>query len=115
MRIRTVALSSIDPNTMYLVYIINDEMLFTGDSIALNDDGGWCFFDVFNYDSELNKSSLTALKNRIDLSKIEFVFTSHNGFTKDRQRAFKNIGIIPEFKKKGFVFDPSAPYDCFAK
>ena len=98
----------------HLVYIINDEMLFTGDSIALNDEGGWCFFDIFNYDSGLNIRSLKTFKRRSEMDHIRYVFTSHNGFTDDVKGAFRHIDTIPDWKKKGFVFDKTAPYDCFA-
>ena len=47
---------------------------------ALNKDGGWCFFDIFNYDSKMNMESLKALRNKLNLGRIRFVFTSHNGF-----------------------------------
>lgn len=97
----------------HLAYLIDDEILFTGDSIALNKDGGWCFFDIFNYKSSLNIESLKALKGRLDLSKIRWVFTSHNGFTGNASAAFKHIDVIPDWKQKGFVFDDTAPYDCF--
>ncbi len=97
----------------HLAYLIEDELLFTGDSIALNKDGGWCFFDIFNYKSILNIESLKALKNRLDLSNVKYVFTSHNGFTDNVQAAFKQIDVIPNWKEKDFVFDETAPYDCF--
>lgn len=98
----------------HLAYLIDDELLFTGDSIALNDKGGWCFFDVFNYSSSLNIKSLAKLKNRLDLSKIKYVFTSHNGFTDDPGAVFSHTDTIPDWKEKGFVFDKTAPYDCFS-
>ncbi|MBQ9048636.1 MAG: MBL fold metallo-hydrolase [Solobacterium sp.] len=98
----------------HLCYLIDDTMLFTGDSIALNKDGGWCFFDIFNYDSKLNKESLVRLRERLDLSRIRYVFTSHNGYTDDVRKAFMHIDVIPDLKQKGYVFDETAPYDCFA-
>ena len=97
----------------HLCYLIDGDMLFTGDSIALNQDGGWCFFDIFNYDSRLNQASLQALKKRVDPAKLRYVFTSHNGFTDDAESAFRHIDVIPDLKEKGFQFDPTAPYDCF--
>lgn len=98
-----------------MAYLINDEMLFTGDSIALNKNGGWCFFDIFNYDSRLNIQSLKSLRDKLDIDKIRYVFTSHNGFTDDAKEAFKHIDVIPDWKQKNFVFDETAPYDCFLK
>ncbi len=97
----------------HLCYLIDETMLFTGDSIALNKDGGWCFFDIFNYDSKMNKASLEVLKNRLDMQAIQYVFTSHNGFTDDAQSAFRHIDVIPDLRAKGFLFDETAPYDCF--
>ncbi len=88
-------------------------------SVAIRDgyhllkDGGWCFFDIFNYDSSMNKASLAALKDRLDLSVIQYVFTSHNGFTNDARGAFRHVEVIPDLKAKGFLFDETAPYDCF--
>ena len=97
----------------HLCYLIDGDMLFTGDAIALNQDGGWCFFDIFNYDSRLNMASLSALKSRLSLPEIKYVFTSHNGFTDDAESAFEHIDVIPNLKEKGFLFDAAAPYDCF--
>ena len=96
----------------HLCYLIDDELLFTGDSIALNKDGGWCFFDIFNYDSKMNMESLKAMRNKLNLGRIRTVFTSHNGFTDDPESAFRHIDTIPTLKK-GRPFDEAAPYDCF--
>lgn len=93
-------------------YIINDHLLFTGDSLALNDTGGYCFFDIFNLDSDLNKKSLEILKERINDYDIKAVFTSHNGWTKNVQHAFAHIDTIPTLSKE-YPFDKTAPYDCF--
>ena len=98
----------------HLCYLIDDELLFTGDSIALNQNGGWCFFDIFNYDSRMNMESLKALRNKLDLGRIRYVFTSHNGFTDDPKSAFRHIDTTPTLKK-GRPFDETAPYDCFAE
>jgi len=46
---------------------------------------------------------------------IEYLFTSHNGYTGDVTQAFSHIDEIPQWKKKGFVFDDTAPYDCFSE
>ncbi len=54
-------------------------------------------------------SHIAALKNRLDLSAIQYVFTSHNGFTNDAQRAFRHIKVIPDLKEKGFIFDERPP------
>ena len=48
------------------------------------------------------------------MSKIRYIFTSHNGFTNDPPNAFRHIDTIPKLEK-GRPFDDSAPYDCFAE
>jgi hypothetical protein len=63
----------------------------------------------------MNIQSLKRLKRRIDLSQVKYVFTAHNGFTDDAEKAFRHIDAIPNLKDRGFVFDCTAPYDCFAK
>ncbi|MGP1419548.1 MAG: MBL fold metallo-hydrolase, partial [Sphaerochaetaceae bacterium] len=93
-------------------YLVNDELLFTGDSIALNQTGGYCFFDIFNLDSELNKKSLKSLKERVAGYDLKAVFTSHNGWTEDAKSAFDHVDAIPVMSKRK-PFDKTAPYDCF--
>jgi hypothetical protein len=60
----------------------------------------------------MNMESLKALRNKLDLGRIRYVFTSHNGFTDDPQSAFRHIDTIPALEK-GRLFDETAPYDCF--
>ena len=64
--------------------------------------------------SRMNMASLQALRKKLDLGKIRYVFTSHNGYTDDPQSAFRHIDTIPKLEK-GRPFDDSAPYDCFAE
>ncbi len=71
-------------------------------------------YDVNIYDSKMNMASLRALRNKLDLGRIRYVFTSHNGFTDDLQSAFRHIDTIPALEK-GRPFDETAPYDCFAE
>ena len=62
----------------------------------------------------MNMASLKALRNKLDLGRIRYVFTSHNGFTDDPKSAFRHIDTTPTLKK-GRPFDETAPYDCFAE
>ena len=93
-------------------YLVNDRLLFTGDSLAINDTGGYCFFDIFNLDSDLNKKSLWYLKERMADYDLKAVFTSHNGWTEDVKGAFAHVDTIPIISKAN-PFDKTAPYDCF--
>ena len=96
----------------HCVYLVNDRLLFTGDSLAINDTGGYCFFDIFNLDSDLNKKSLRYLKDRMADYDLKAVFTSHNGWTEDVKGAFSHVDTIPIISKAN-PFDKTAPYDCF--
>ena len=58
--------------------------------------------------------SLKALRNKLDLGRIRYVFTSHNGFVADPQSAFRHIDTIPALEK-GRPFDETAPMTAFRK
>ena len=60
----------------------------------------------------VDPARVQALREKLDLAKIRYVFTSHNGFTDDPQSAFRHIDTIPTLEK-GCPFDETAPYDCF--
>lgn len=96
----------------HCAYLVNDRLLFTGDSLAINETGGYCFFDIFNQDSDLNKKSLGRLKERMSRYDLKAVFTSHNGWTEDVKGAFTCVDTIPVISKAN-PFDKTAPYDCF--
>lgn len=49
----------------HISYLVNDSILFTGDSIIGNEDGGYSFYDFWNSDSEQNKQSLLDLKKKM--------------------------------------------------
>ncbi len=93
-------------------YLVDDRYLFTGDSIAVNENGGYCFFDFYNMNTKENIASLNYLKTTIEDKNIE-VFTSHNG-TQEAKRAFLNINKVAKGTKK-LPFDSAAPHDPFVK
>lgn len=99
----------------HLCYMVDDEYLFVGDSLALNEQGGYCFFDFFNVDSVMNIRSLQKLKSIVIPMDIKYVFTAHNGCTQDVNKAFANISQMPDYKQKNFVFDATAPFDAFVE
>ncbi len=61
----------------------------------------------------MNIESLNALKSFCEDKAIEYLFTFHNSYTGDVTLAFSHIDEILQWKKKGFVFGDTAPYDCF--
>ncbi len=93
-------------------FLVDDKYLFTGDSIAINENGGYCFFDFYNMNTQENIVSLNSLKNKLDNKDIQ-VYTSHNG-SAGFEKAFANISLIAKGKKKK-PFDKTAPYDSFSE
>ncbi len=47
----------------HMCYIVDDKVLFSGDCLAVNDDGGYSFFDFFTQYPDINKQSLVRLKH----------------------------------------------------
>lgn len=59
--------------------------MFTGDCLAINEKGGYSFFDFFTQYSDMNKKSLVKLKTLIDNVQhiqLEYVCTGHSGIRK---------------------------------
>lgn len=93
-------------------YLIDDEVLFSGDCLAVNKTGGYCLFDFFNMDSKLNIKSLHNLQKRIIGKPLKMLCTGHSGFTYDVAHSFDHIDKIAKSSRK-YPFDPDAPYDVF--
>lgn len=66
-------------------YLVNDRMLFTGDTLSLIKNKALLFTPhVFNMDEKKQQYSIRKLKS---LKNIEFLCTGHHGITKDFQTA----------------------------
>lgn len=68
-------------------YIINDEYLFTGDTLSLKDGKAELFNEWFNMDSDAQGKSISMLAN---LSGIRYIFTAHYGYTDNFQDALSS-------------------------
>ena len=68
-------------------YIINDEYLFTGDTLSLKDGKAELFNRWFNMDSDTEGKSISKLAN---LSGIKDIFTAHYGYTDNFQDALRS-------------------------
>ncbi len=93
-------------------YVIDNKVLFTGDCLAINDNGGYSFFDFFTQYPDMNKKSLLKLKERIVEIQPEYVCTGHSGIRKYSENIFAHIDESAEFSRKK-PFDDKAPYDAF--
>lgn len=94
----------------HMCYIIDDYILITGDCLAINNEGGYSFFDFFTQYPDLNKKSLHKLKDIIENKNITLVCTGHSGVRKNMQKLFAHMDESAVFSKNK-PFDVDGPFD----
>ena len=99
----------------HLVYLIDDEYLFTGDTIWFGADGGYAFLNTLAEDRKLQSVSLTRLEEKLRKRNLSLkIITGHTGWTDDFEFAFRHVDeICNALRRKPKVQDPKAPYDGF--
>ena len=99
----------------HMVYLIDDEYLFTGDTIWFGADGGYSFISTLAEDNRLAVQSLEKLEANLRARKGRIaVITGHTGWTDDLNFAFAHrTEICKPFTKK--YTDPEAPYDGYVE
>ena len=97
----------------HMVYLIDDEYLFTGDTIWFGADGGYSFLSTLAEDNRLAVRSLAALEKNLRARKRPLkIITGHTGWTDDLDFAFSHrTELCRPFTKK--YSDPDAPYDGY--
>ena len=97
----------------HMVYLIDDEYLFTGDTVWFGADGGYSFLSTLAEDNKLAVRSLEQLeKNLRARNRPLKIITGHTGWTDDLDFAFLHREeLCQPFRKK--YTDPSAPYDGY--
>jgi glyoxylase-like metal-dependent hydrolase (beta-lactamase superfamily II) len=97
----------------HMVYLIDDEYLFTGDTIWFGADGGYSFLSTLAEDNKLAVRSLEKLEKNLRARKQPIkIITGHTGWTDDLDFAFLHrTELCKPFVKK--YADPSAPYDGY--
>ena len=97
----------------HMVYLIDDQYLFTGDTIWFGADGGYSFISTLAEDNRLAVRSLEKLEKNIRSRKKPIsVITGHTGWTDDLDFAFRHrTEVCKPFTKK--YSDPEAPYDGY--
>ena len=99
----------------HMVYLIDDEYLFSGDTIWFGADGGYSFLSVLAEDNKLAVRSLEALEKNLRSRKRPIkVITGHTGWTDDVDFAFlhRDEPCRPFTRK---YTDPRAPYDGYVE
>ncbi len=97
----------------HMVYLIDDEYLFTGDTIWFGADGGYSFIATLAEDNKLSVRSLEKLEQELHArnKKIKII-TGHTGWTDDLDFAFLHREkLCKPFREK--YTDPAAPYDGY--
>ena len=97
----------------HMVYLIDDEYLFTGDTIWFGADGGYSFIATLAEDNKLSVRSLEKLEQELRRrNKPLKIITGHTGWTDDLDFAFLHRKeLCKPFAEK--YIDPTAPYDGY--
>ncbi len=97
----------------HMVYLVDDEYLFTGDTIWFGADGGYSFIATLAEDNKLSVKSLEQLENNLRARNRPLkIITGHTGWTDDLDFAFAHrTELCKPFTKK--YVDPTAPYDGY--
>lgn len=98
----------------HLVYLIDDEYLFTGDTIWFGKDGGYSFINKLAEDNDLAIKSLKQLEDLLRQRNIKVkVITGHTGYSDDLDFVFAHTDEVCNPSKKVKVHDPLASYDSY--
>jgi len=97
----------------HMVYLIDDEYLFTGDTIWFGADGGYSFISTLAEDNKLAVRSLKKLEENIRSRKSRIaVITGHTGWSDDLDFVFAHREEICKPFTRRYT-DPDAPYDGY--
>ena len=97
----------------HMVYLVDGNYLFTGDTLWLGADGGYSFISTLAEDNRLAVQSLAALEERLQKMGVQPQFvTGHTGWTDNFKFAFAHKDeLCSPFHKR--VHDPNVPYDAY--
>ena len=97
----------------HMVYQIDNQYLFTGDTIWFGADGGYSFISTLAEDNKLAVQSLEKLEKNIRARKHPIsVITGHTGWTDDLDFVFSHRKeICKPFTRR--YSDPEAPFDGY--
>ena len=97
----------------HMVYLVDDEYLFTGDTIWFGADGGYSFISTLAEDNKLAVRSLKKLEENIRSRKSRIaVITGHTGWSDDLDFVFAHREEICKPFTRRYT-DPDAPYDGY--
>ncbi len=98
----------------HMVYLIDDEYLFTGDTIWFGPDGGRSFINMLAEDNRVAIHSLAVLEEQLRTRGLHpKIITGHTGWTDDLDFAFAHRDKVCNAYVKQKPHDPDAPYDGY--
>jgi len=98
----------------HMVYLIDDEYLFTGDTIWFGPDGGRSFINMLAEDNRVAVRSLEVLEKKLRARGIHpKIITGHTGWTDDLDFAFAHREKVCNAFARQKPHDPEAPYDAY--
>lgn len=98
----------------HMVYLLDDEYLFTGDTIWFGPDGGRSFINMLAEDNPVAIRSLEALEKKLRERGLHpKIITGHTGWTDDLAFAFAHRDKVCNAYVKQKPHDPEAPYDGY--
>ena len=97
----------------HMVYLVDDQYLFTGDTIWFGADGGYSFISTLAESNKLSVKSLAVLEENLKRRNEPIkIITGHTGWTDNLEFAFRHRAeLCAPFKKR--MHDPNAPYDGY--
>jgi hydroxyacylglutathione hydrolase len=84
-RVRAIATPGHTPGSMS--FLVNDRVLFSGDTLALRNGWVYTFYHLFNKDTAAQRESITKLAS---LKGIALLCTAHTGCSRDYARAMQH-------------------------
>lgn len=98
----------------HMVYLIDDEYLFTGDTLWFGVDGGYSFINMLSEDNRVAIRSLEALEKKLRAQGLHpKIITGHTGWTDDLDFAFAHRDKVCNAFVHQRPRDPEAPYDAY--
>lgn len=98
----------------HMVYLVDGEYLFTGDTIWFGPDGGYSFINMLAEDNQVAVHSLAALEEKLRIRGLHpKIITGHTGWTDDLDFAFACRDKVCNAYVKQKPHDPDAPYDAY--
>ena len=97
----------------HMVYLIDGQYLFTGDTIWFGANGGYSFISTLAESNKLSVKSLAVLEENLKRRNEPIkIITGHTGWTDNLEFAFRHRAeLCAPFKKR--MHDPNAPYDGY--